>query len=233
MIKSNYLTILLSTLFILPLINCKVINEFYIRTFPEDISITFPEGRVISCLANCPEKGCNCFRISRDVTNINCEYDVSDMSKNDKFIYYAVDRYNSTISTGNNLATNAKVTKSSGTESTENPSTTHPWIQFDLTREFTITGIRIQSNKEWTFSEVRVGKQPISEAFNARPFDSNSLCSKKDGGQRGFQGYDIVQCKPCPLVGRYLVIQKQTSKDDYQLSADSVQIFGFETLFTS
>ncbi|XP_015794729.1 uncharacterized protein LOC107371221 [Tetranychus urticae] len=212
---------------LLPLANCKLINEYYIRTFPEDISINFPEGRVLSCLSNCPDKGCNCFRISKDTSDTNCEYEIADVSNNDKFIYYALDRYNSTFTGGKNLVDPNKITKSAGTSETESATTTHPWIQFDLTKEYVITGIQIRSNKEWALSEIRVGKQSITEAFNTQPFEGNPLCAKKELSKRNFNGNDLIPCKPCPLAGRYVVIQKHPSRNDYQLSSDAIQIFGF------
>ncbi|XP_064454908.1 uncharacterized protein LOC135366178 [Ornithodoros turicata] len=108
-----------------------------------------------------------------------------------------------------------------------------PWWMVDLNQEITVTGIRLRNRKEWGDRlhdyDIRVGPQPISAEFNDVPFKLNTRCHYHEKGGIPEEALLFIECKPCPVRGRYVSIQiTQNCTDCREPLKNVLQIAEFE-----
>ncbi|KAK8768025.1 hypothetical protein V5799_005193 [Amblyomma americanum] len=111
-----------------------------------------------------------------------------------------------------------------------------PWWMVDLAQDITVTGIRIRNRKEWGDRlhdfDVRVGPLPITSEFNDVPFKGNTRCHYHEKGGIEEEALAFIECKPCPVRGRYVSIQITQNCTDCQeplknvLQLAEVEVFG-------
>ncbi|XP_077552738.1 uncharacterized protein LOC144167313 [Haemaphysalis longicornis] len=111
-----------------------------------------------------------------------------------------------------------------------------PWWMVDLAQDITVTGIRIRNRKEWGDRlhdfDVRVGPLPITAENNDVPFKGNTRCHYHEKGGVEDEALLFVECKPCPVRGRYVSIQITQNCTDCQeplknvLQLAEVEVFG-------
>ncbi|XP_075539037.1 uncharacterized protein LOC142573285 isoform X2 [Dermacentor variabilis] len=111
-----------------------------------------------------------------------------------------------------------------------------PWWMVDLAQDITVTGIRIRNRKEWGDRlhdfDVRVGPLPITAEHNDVPFKGNTRCYYHEKGGIEDEALVFLECKPCPVRGRYVTIQITQNCTDCQeplknvLQLAEVEVFG-------
>lgn len=111
-----------------------------------------------------------------------------------------------------------------------------PWWMVDLAQDITVTGVRIRNRKEWGDRlhdfDVRVGPMPITAEHNDVHFKGNTRCQYHEKGGVEEEALLFLECKPCPIRGRYVTIQitqnctdcREPLKNVLQLA--EVEVFG-------
>lgn len=77
--------------------------------------------------------------------------------------------------------------------------------------------------------DIRVGPQPISAEYNDVPFKLNTRCQYHEKGGHPDEALIFIECKPCPIRGRYVTIQiTQNCTDCREPLKNVLQLAEFE-----